>query len=353
MLSLVGCQTPRLVLDAPDRDPALFHEAPDLAPEADEVTFAAVGDAGYVGPARATVAASIRRVCEGVCDFVIHLGDNLYPAGVADDADADRLRCILDSYGSTPTYAILGNHDYGALVPTLERARAELQLLSELPRATGGHFFRFDAGPTRLVALDTNLLVRGRPTAAGYDALTRWLRGARSPSLPWSVAFGHHPVVSNGSHRSAGGYRDIGLELWKGQFLSHVLRTHVLPRVDLYLSGHEHNLQMLVASPSTLQVVSGSASKCNSPPRQRPQPALLERYGYGFALIHATRERLEVTIHDAWGEPIFGAHRERGAASWESDPPVRSGHDGCGEELGRMATVVDPCSERFRDVAQP
>jgi tartrate-resistant acid phosphatase type 5 len=359
---LAGCrgyERPRVDAD----DPWLLGQEHALDTGATTV-FAAVGDAGKPNLAQARVARSVRAACEGRCDFVVLLGDNAYESGVVDASDEARLGCTVESYGAPVAYLALGNHDYDPIEPTIERARNELrwirgpgQQLSGTRAAGDHHFYRFDAGPVHLVALDTNLLVRGQLDERSYLALAKWLGPLRSPAHPWTVAFGHHPFRSNGSHRSAGGFHDASLSLWPGRLFEHFMTRHVVGRADLYLAGHDHNLQMIpgLLSGLTTQVVSGSGAKCDSPPQERPQPALMERFGHGFVIVEASPERLVLTFHDAWGEAFFVARRRVGEAGWQAEPS-RDGREHCAAELERIhAEPLPTCAnaQRHGNVAEP
>jgi len=357
LTSCGGYERPRLP-DPDDGDDWAFgaEEAPEVGD--DGVVFAAIGDVGKANIPQAVVAAGVRRACAGRCDFAVLLGDNLYEWGVVDATDEAALACMVDSYAVPKTFFALGNHDYDPLAPTTERAQRELawirrdELDAQGHGASGDHhFYRFAAGNVRFVTLDTNLLVRGRFDEDDYARLARWLGPSPRHDDEWQVVLGHHPYVSNGSHRSAGGFLDIGLSLWPGRFFRHVLREQVIGRADLYLAGHDHNLQFLprVDGTRTAQVISGAGSKCDPPGATRAHEEALERYGYGFVIVEAQPSSLSVTFHDAWGEPLWRMDRDRQSDDWRASgqvPAASERRSYCGLELERMQADAPPACRK-------
>jgi hypothetical protein len=327
--------------------------APALRDE-NVVRFAAVGDVGVSGVVQATVAAGVTRACDGRCDFVLLLGDNLYEEGVADDDDAARLACLVSRYPTKRKYMVLGNHDYIITSPELERARNELQWIRDdmgQKRPTGAagryHFYRFRAGPARFVGLDTNFLVRGRIDSSYLD-LSRWLGRLRPMKDEWVIVFGHHPYVSNGPHGDAGTYRESGFQLWPAPFFQHFMNQQVIARADLYIAGHDHNLQFFSRANgyNTAQLLSGSGAKCNPRGDRATERADMERYGHGFALVEVSRERMVVSFHDYRGRRFWGTWRTRSDPEWRAldGLPKRSidTRYRCGGEIARMLVEATP-----------
>jgi hypothetical protein len=163
-------------------------------------------------------------------DFGLTLGDNFYPKGLDDPADPRWTREweMLYTRLHVRFYATLGNHDYYAeATPDAEIRRSAMSESWCLPR----RYYTFTAGPVQFFAIDTNPIVKGEPSVPEQLA---WLDGALAASTaPWKVVYGHHPVYSTGLD---GNTREIV--------------EQVLPRlkkhgVDVYLSGHEHDLEYL------------------------------------------------------------------------------------------------------------
>jgi tartrate-resistant acid phosphatase type 5 len=328
-----ACSAFSPVIVGPNAPPIAWRHEEDVAARADgSVRFFAVGDAGNREADRSTrphpwakaVAGAVREVCaeRGGCDFGMFLGDNLYPAGIGPGPkgsegapeDVGLFDEFLKSYsGVGPLYFVLGNHDWGphAFVAPPTTARAERQLSAIARRSSGSprtrgrsHFYEFDAGPAHVSAWDTNYLVHQcdpegsedvRCAGGRFDALS----GLRSP-LPWSIVAGHHPVLSNGIHGNAGSYVDVPLTATDDEGLRRIFERHLIGRADLYLSGHDHSLQVFVDGlGGTAAVVSGAGSKTTAKSVFAENEAAYEKYEtLGFALVEARRAELVVTMFE-------------------------------------------------------
>jgi hypothetical protein len=88
----------------------------------------------------------------------------------------------------------------------------------------------------RFFALDTDegtsRFFRTKPWS---DAQRDWLAGelAKPTNALWTVVYGHHPIYSDGHHGDSKRLKEKLLPL---------LKTH---KVDVYLAGHEHEMQHL------------------------------------------------------------------------------------------------------------
>lgn len=201
--------------------------------------FLAVGDWGDMGSAGqrsvANAMASDARV--DVPGFIISLGDNFYPGGVASTEDPE-WRTAFESVYSDPAlmcpwYAILGNHDL------LGNAEAEITYTRRDPRwHMPGRYYKIarnlpDGSLAEFFLLDTNVFAER--TYFDHDAANAqlfWLHGALSASAArWKIVAGHHPVFSGGYH---------GSSKMLVRFLKPVLDRN---GVAAYLSGHDHDMQ--------------------------------------------------------------------------------------------------------------
>jgi tartrate-resistant acid phosphatase type 5 len=174
--------------------------------------------------------------------------------------------------------------------------------------------------------------VRRKEASAELEP-AEWVQTIGQTAAPWRIAVGHHPYLSNGPHGNAGSFKDLWLVNWRGEQFKAFFDGHVLGNVDLYLSGHDHNLQFFARAqddgePATALVVAGSTAKCGGAGRAengtRPgtvTPAF-EYYGPGFALVDVTADRLTVELHrsdDRGRWQIWRATATRGRADWEHD----------------------------------
>jgi acid phosphatase len=205
----------------------------------DSPSFFAFGDWGARSKGQRDVADAVGRACDRWhCDFGLLLGDNFYPSGVRSVDDPLWKSHYLDVYEKLlwPLYVVLGNHDHGG------NARAQMEYRDPAGRwRMPSAYYEFAAGDAVFFALDTT-----RWSRAQRD----WLDGALANAADkrWRVVFGHHPVFSHGASHGD----------------TPVLVKELLPvlerrNVQLYLSGHDHDRQVLRASPTgTIFVVSGA-----------------------------------------------------------------------------------------------
>ena len=230
------------------------------APQASDASAAdllMIGDWGYDSnhEAQAGVAAGMLSYAQSQklrTQALLMLGDNWY--GELDGgAKSKRWHTQFEQlYPSDafdcPVYAILGNHDY--------QRWPESKVDAELEYARGGksrwkmpaRWYRFEF-PERnplitLIALDSNMPFKDGSWDHGRDfTLTpqeqaeqlAWLETElkRPRATPFLVVMGHHPVYSDGPH----GDHPVLVRDWDPLFRKY--------NVDLYLAGHDHDLQHL------------------------------------------------------------------------------------------------------------
>lgn len=325
---------------------------------ADEARLVFLGDAGVraekdgktlyktVGEGPKAVATHALDTCAGGCDGAVFLGDNLYKSGVNNPDDTAFLRSFARTWDFVgPQWYVQGNHDWGTY-PLILRNKARLgphrqraqRLFRDLRRLSAeappkgkealdlrgdSHFWATAAGPGRLVALDTNYLVRRcdagkdrvrckgdpgkeKPDRIWMDSLVR--RSVSSAMGP-VIVVGHHPWLSNGEHGPAGDYKDQGFGFWKGEGFRQVLDDVVAPQAALYISGHDHNTQVARIDGDTLSVVVGAGGKTTGPgedtapvvdgePGERHVPVEHEVYcQLGYAVVDVGASSLTVDVH--------------------------------------------------------
>lgn len=279
-------------------------DAPDVGSDG-SVRFLAVGDVGEANPRSAKIARSAGRWCaEHQCDFAVFLGDNLYPSGMEHAADP-RMNEVFDPWLETgvPLYLVLGNHDYDN---GLGRDRAMHQIAwaaatpgAELPAPR----YTFSAENADFFALDTQeIFWNGGATHAS------WLSEALDPGgARWRIAFGHHPYRSNGRHGNAGTYEGSSLLPYiSGGRIRDFFESSICGQVDIYLSGHEHNLQW-IESCGTHFVISGAGAKV-TPRVERGNTSRFEAYAPGAVWLHLQQTEAHVVFLDAEGAVL---HEER------------------------------------------
>lgn len=242
----------------------------------------AVGDAGRDNATARAVGRAVRATCaERGCDAGLLLGDNLYPRGLTapDDPALDTAMAPFRDAGF-PWLMVHGNHDYGHGLSTERAGWAR-----DWAARTGGFehpspWYAATAGPVDLFALDTTWSFWH-----GAGAQQRWLTDALDRSeARWRVVFGHHPFRSEGEHGNAGAYEGwVNLPIASGEALEDLFEQALCGRAHLYLSGHDHTLQLLDRCGVTL-VVSGAGSAA-TPLEGHGNDVAFARAVHGFAWI--------------------------------------------------------------------
>ncbi|MEC7750114.1 MAG: metallophosphoesterase [Myxococcota bacterium] len=282
------------------------------------VRFIAIGDTGTGSPTQRAVGQAIGDVCEdrGGCDFGILLGDNIYNTG-AESADDDIFRThFAEPYGhlNFRFFASLGNHDLGGeglgLDLDFNKATYQIQYSERNEQwIMPAEYYVLDLNqvgippaesPLWMVALNTTDIFFSRGDDQARD-LPNWL--AQAPENTWTVAFGHHPYISNGPHGNAGRY-DTGrfpfpLPIVAGEAVKDFFDDHICGRVDLYLAGHDHSRQDLHATCGTEFLVSGAGAKTTDVVDRNP--VYYQSDEVGFLLVEATRSELRLFFFDRNG----------------------------------------------------
>jgi acid phosphatase type 7 len=195
------------------------------------VTAAAVGPVWLVGAgdiarcddltgARATAALIRARFPTA---RVFTAGDNAYPTGSA-QAFAD---CYAPTWGAfrSRTRAAAGNHDW--MVAGAAPYRTYFGASSR--NSKGETFYAYTLGAWRVIVLDTECDQVGGCGPGSRES--RWLAAElRAHPRACTVAITHRPLFSSGMH---GSQPDLGP----------LVRQLVAARVDLLVSGHDHDYE--------------------------------------------------------------------------------------------------------------
>ncbi|XP_048576808.1 tartrate-resistant acid phosphatase type 5 [Nematostella vectensis] len=279
-----------------------------------KLSFLAVGDTGgipfspFFTPTERRVATVMGKVAEEVdARFVLGLGDNFYFSGVRNARDP-RFRLSFEDVFSAPALhratwcMIAGNHDYQGNVS------AQIAYTQKSRRWYFPNFYYTFVGTipksrstVQVVMIDTMLLCfKKTPKSSSH---WKWIkRTLKKSSANYLIVAGHHPVFSVGPHGSTKCLRSR---------LAPLLRKY---KVSAYLSGHDHNLQHIKATDSTVHYfVSGNGNFCSSRKthvQTLPRNSLKSFYGSsgGFTLFEAATSAITVTQVTDRGERIHTAH---------------------------------------------
>lgn len=297
--------------------PGPSREEPVVDPPPRPVRFIAWGDTGTGDDGQRSTARAAEAVCErDGCDVVLQLGDNIYLDGVEGIDDAGFDEKFEDVYAnlSVPFLVALGNHDTvraengsdnGDHQVAYGRRHADDRW--EMP----GRWHDRRIGDVHFFALDLTLHAQEDPLAsprwATLDGEQReWFdRRMNESDAPWKIVFAHFPYASNGKHGDAGVYDNV---TGKGAEAKRFVEELVCGRADLYLAGHDHNLQWLEPVPScpgTQLVVSGAAAV----PRPLVDNGHRARFQagdtLGFFWFEVQGDALLGRVYDAEGSVLF------------------------------------------------
>jgi tartrate-resistant acid phosphatase type 5 len=242
--ALASLRPARLLSDPRPSDPA----AADLL---------LIGDWGFDAhhEGQTQVAAAMQRYAREQrlrAQALLFLGDNWYGAlegGARSPRWTDQFEKMYpaEAFGC-PAYAVLGNHDYQRWPHSKVDAELEYAASGKSRWTMPARWYRFtfpEKNPLiTFLALDSNVPARGVDTMVGLDfTLTEqdyqrqltWLQSElQKPRVtPFLVVMAHHPVYSDGPH----GDHPVLIRDWDP-----LLRQH---KVDVYLAGHDHDLQHL------------------------------------------------------------------------------------------------------------
>ena len=230
------------------------------------VRFALVGDLANGKEAQKAVA---YRIAEEKPEFLVALGDIVYPAGrvnqymhffwkTYNDVDAAGPKAGAPLMASVPVYPVLGNHDVAAKFPTIPDALgayyffhppqngpgagpwatplgSDKAAVAKFRAATTDSYpsldaYSFDNGPVHVVVLNSN-----QSGNVDQPKLRQWVeQDLKSASARWKLVCYHNPAFSS-SHQH---YTEQAVRLWHPLFEACA--------VDVVFSGHVHNYQRTV-----------------------------------------------------------------------------------------------------------
>lgn len=294
LIVMGGCLVGFMVLVPPPPYTPLAEQNPE------QVTLLALGDQGSGDLQQWRVADGMERVAEseGGINMVLLLGDNFYGkalSGVSDPAWQLKFERVYHGrwLSHVPFYAVLGNHDYpDSSVVELDYARQHAGSGRwQMPAPFYARDFGVSQGRPllRVVFLDTNADADGRQRQAEFIETTF---AAPGPAPLWKMVVAHHAM------RSSGGKHGDDAKLLR-QLLPAMQRS----AVDLYLSGHEHNQEVIVRPGEPAWLVSGGGGQTldGIKPSEPADGTLFAVEQHGFARLAFSPERLQLAYYDPQG----------------------------------------------------
>jgi tartrate-resistant acid phosphatase type 5 len=215
-------------------------------------------------------------------DFGITLGDNFYSTGMADTTNKRWKTQWEQLYGpmNIPFYATLGNHDWGSSdSPAAEILYSEKSTSWHLPAP----YYTFTAGPVQFFAFDT---------VEVNEAELEWLDSELAKSTArWKIVYGHFHIYS-------------GTRLDNKVLIERLLPILKKRRVDVYLNGHDHNLQEEKPEDGVHFFISGGAGAGLYDFNPYDRTIFKEKLN-GFTVLEADANRLQVKFVGTDGKELY------------------------------------------------
>jgi len=243
----------------------------DLIPLNEGISFLAIGDFGRHGAFnQKQVARDMGQVAELLSlNFVISVGDNFYPNGVQSTQDYQWISSFETVYTHhalhEPWYVALGNHDYEGN----SQAQIDYTQISrrwEMPARYFEKKIEISNGKyLQLLVIDTNPFVERylKETDKYFDLdkqntkqQLQWIEDKlanQDANILWRIVVGHHPLYSGGKRKTS----DETFQIEK--IFEPIFEKY---KVDAYITGHEHDLQVIQKpNKKTIQFLSGAGSE--------------------------------------------------------------------------------------------
>ncbi len=266
-----------------------------LDPNRSEVRYITLGDMGDGGEGQFKTARAMQRVCQQQgCDFVVGLGDNMYPTAPTDPASPDLITKFEQPYavlGKIDFWMILGNHDWNKL---RRGAQAEVNytLLSDRWRLPNSHY-AVPLLPTWLTmyGIDTSLIEAALDLEWGQLGAAR---RALCKAPGWKILFGHYPTRSGGAHGGNG-------QWFVRRKLEQLIREC---NVHVYLAGHDHHQEHLDLGFYD-EIIQGAGGADLSPVITGGAGQKFVASTHGFAWVKVTPAEMHVEFFNADAERIY------------------------------------------------
>ena len=236
-------------------------------------SFICLGDFGTGNDIQLSVSKLIENLDKNIkCKFIIGLGDNIYPDGVESVHDSQFYHKFAKIYQNLPPkikfYNCLGNHDYHGKISsqckyTYSNQNKHQRWVMPYNYYSFGKVFGVKKKiPVDFFAIDThlyNLIDKEKDQKQQENWLIREINRS---TAKWIIVFGHHPWISSGSHGNCGEKLD--------DLYSKITSDKMKRKVDIILSGHDHDKQHIYIPNKPHLLISGAGGKLrHNPPEIR------------------------------------------------------------------------------------
>jgi len=239
-------------------------------------------------------------------EFIISTGDNFYPNGVASVDDYLWITSFEEIYKSTNLhcdwYVVLGNHDYRG------NSQAQLDYSKKSRRwKLIDRYYKITKKIEKsvnldLVFIDTSPLIRDyhsnyekydikiQDTTRQYNWIDTTLQNANNK---WKFVIGHHSIYT-------GGKRQPG----QPELIDKLVPMFEKNKVDAYICGHEHDLQVIKPILSNVTYfVSGAGSEVR--PTGTMEGTKYSISKQGFMIFSVTPELTLIQLIDFEGNVLY------------------------------------------------
>ena len=232
-------------------------------------------------------------------DMIFLLGDNFYPDGIKKYKDNNWNKLYYNFPKNIIKYVVLGNHDYiGNIHYQLMKTFSSNYFSWYLP-----HFFydiKDENNSVHYIYIDTQLLslfyTSNMLSSSNveekylqkffklYDIYhleqKKWLENTlEKSSFKWKIICGHYPIISGGPHQHVN-------EL--SEYLEPLLYKY---NVDLYVSGHDHNSQLLKKNNTLFAVCGGSTQQYKT---ETINVTIYQNSNKSLMELNITKDKLEI-----------------------------------------------------------
>lgn len=239
--------------------------------------------------------------------FILATGDNFYDVGVTDVNDSHWTQSFENVYSEEPLstipwYVALGNHDYYGN-PQAEVDYTKLSTRWHMPSRYYSMVENLPKGKARFIFIDSSPFENtmysdqnmiNKLLVSDTVKQKKWLDSLTMlDDVKWEIVIGHHHIYTGGLRKNDANSVRTALEP--------VFKKNA---VDLYLCGHEHDLQHLKhPDKPTNYFLSGTGSDIR--PTGTIPESLFSASVLGFMSFTLTGEHLEVKVIDYNGNIIY------------------------------------------------
>ena len=287
----------------------------DIKRQKGALNFLVIGDWGRMGEFHQTeVAQQMDTFAQKTnAKFTIATGDNFYDNGVRSVNDPQWFGSFENIYKGSALqrdwFVVLGNHDYQGN-PQAEIDYSKISRRWNMP----SRYFAIskkinDTVSAKFIFIDTSPFVESyQKNAEQYADLAKqdtvkqlkWLDSVLANSKEqWKIVTGHHPIYSTGS--AHGNTQELFVNV------KPMLEKY---HVQLYLAGHEHDLQHQKPEDSYVEyIVSGAGSETR--PTSKSKITEYANDVSGFALLSINSDSLKINFIDYEGNIIYRGLKKR------------------------------------------